>query len=112
MIGRMRRRAEVQTLGKTAAGSGAQTQTFATVSTVWCALSPISGSAYIGTVNGDAGDATHRVTMRAGEAVIDKDRWLLIDGTRRFRIRGVRALGDDRTSGGYVEATVAEERTV
>ena len=102
----MRQRVEIQTQAKTPGASGGTTVAYVTEATVWAALRPLRGRAFIGAVNGDDGGATHVATIRSGPTVT-KDRFLLVDGSRRFAIRNITDV-DERHR--FLAIECAEER--
>jgi SPP1 family predicted phage head-tail adaptor len=102
----MRHRVEIQTQAKTPGASGGTTVVYATEATVWGSLRPLRGRAFIGSVNGDDGGATHVATIRVGPSV-SKDRFILVDGARRFAIRSI-TDADERHR--FLAIECAEER--
>lgn len=102
----MRQRVAIQTQAKTPGASGATSVAYVTETTVWGQLRPVKGRAFVGSVNGDDGGATHVATIRSGPTVT-KDRFLLVDGARRFAIRNVLDV-DERHR--FLAIECAEER--
>jgi SPP1 family predicted phage head-tail adaptor len=87
---------------ETADGAGGVTRGYASVATLWAAVSPVSAR---GEVNADdlGAEVTHRIVIRVGPDVTTRHR--LRDGARIFRIV---ALRDHDGSGRFLEIVAAE----
>jgi SPP1 family predicted phage head-tail adaptor len=84
-------------------GAGGVTRSYATVTTLWAAVTPVSARGDV--VADDVGaNVTHRIIIRSGPYVSTRHR--LREGARIFRIL---ALRDQDGSGRFIEIN-AEER--
>ena len=84
-------------------GAGGVTRSYATVTTLWAAVTPVSARGNV--VADDVGaNVTHRIIIRSGSDVSTRHR--LREGARIFRIL---ALQDQDGSGRFIEIN-AEER--
>lgn len=106
-IGNMRHRVAIQTQAKATAASGnTGAPVFTTETTVWGSLRATRQRSQFGTVVEDAPATTHVITIRRGPT-LTVDRMLVVDGTRRFQINGIRETSDPAR---FVEIDCAEER--
>jgi SPP1 family predicted phage head-tail adaptor len=101
--GELRHRLMLEAPTETADGAGGVTRDYATIATLWAAVTPLAAR---GEVQADAlaATATHRIIMRARGDVTTRHR--LREGARTFRIV---ALRDPDGSGRFIEIH-AEER--
>ena len=89
-LGKLRHRVELQTRGDSPnAGTGGLDETYSTVATVWAHVESISGARYLASQQVED-VITHSVTTRyrSDYETLKYIHW----GTRRFRIKTVRAL--------------------
>jgi SPP1 family predicted phage head-tail adaptor len=101
--GALRHRLVLEEPVETADGAGGVTRSYATVTTLWAALTPVSARGDV--VADDVGaNVTHRIIIRSGPDVSTRHR--LREGARIFRIL---ALRDQDGSGRFIEIN-AEER--
>lgn len=101
--GELRARLVLEQPVDTPDGAGGVTRSYATVATLWAAVTPMSARGDV-VAAGLAATVTHRITIRARGDVTTRHR--LRDGTRIFRIASLRDQ-DDR--GRFIEIH-AEER--
>jgi SPP1 family predicted phage head-tail adaptor len=101
--GALRHRLTLQAPVETPDGAGGVARNYATVATLWAAVTPVLAQ---GTVEADAfaSSVTHRITIRARGDVSTRHR--LCEGTRIFRIVATR---DPDGTGRFTEIH-AEER--
>jgi SPP1 family predicted phage head-tail adaptor len=101
--GELRHRLTLEEPVETPDGAGGVTRGYATLTTLWAAVTPVSAR---GSVEAQslAAEVTHRIVIRAGPQLTTRHR--LREGTRIFRIV---ALRDRDGSGRFVEIH-AEER--
>jgi SPP1 family predicted phage head-tail adaptor len=101
--GALRHRLVLEEPVETADGAGGVTRGYATVTTLWAALTPVTAR---GDVVADklGANVTHRIVIRSGPDVSTRHR--LREGARIFRIL---ALRDQDGSGRFIEIN-AEER--
>ena len=82
-IGKLRHKIEIQNYTTTADAVGHPVKTWATHSTVWAWVRPISGREVMNSQQ-PVGEITHKVTIRDNDTIVVTDRILF--GTRYFYI--------------------------
>jgi head-tail adaptor len=94
--GRLKTRLAVEAPVEVDDGQGGVTRAFATVGTVWAAVTPVAAGATGGAVEADAHGATarYRIVLRSNLALTLQHR--LVDGARIYRIASLRDLDDRR----------------
>ena len=101
--GELRHRLTLEEPVETADGTGGVTRSFATVTTLWASVTPVSARGRVEAAS-LAADVTHRIVIRSGPQLTTRHR--LREGTRIFRIL---ALRDRDGSGRFVEIGVQEK---
>jgi SPP1 family predicted phage head-tail adaptor len=102
-IGELNRRLTLQEPAETADGAGGSTRAYATVTTLWAKVEPVSARYDIVAAAGGA-TVTHRITVRAGPEITALHRF--VEGARIYRVVAVR----DEDSSRRFRVVHAEER--
>jgi len=100
--GELRHRLVLEQPVETADGAGGVTRSYATVTTVWAALVPVSARGAVEAA-GVGAEVTHRIVIRFGPDITTGHR--LRDGSRIFRIVAWR---DQDGSGRFIEISAQE----
>ena len=90
---RFNRRLSFESPVETADGAGGVTRTYEQIALVWAEVTPLTASVEI-TADARGAKVTHRIVIRAGRAVTNRDRF--IDGARVYRVIATRERADRR----------------
>ena len=100
--GRLRHRLVLEEPIETPDGAGGVARSYATVATLWAAVTPVAARAEV-SADSLAASVTHRIVIRAGPEVTTRHR--LREGTRIFHILALRERG-----AGFLEINAEERR--
>lgn len=107
--GQLRDRVEIQAVVRSAQAGAGQETAHDTLGVVWGQLNAIGFAQRVAYLN-EGKTPTHRLVIRASaEPLLSGDhRRLLCNGSTRFVVRGMRAIGND---GRFIEALLEEQQT-